>query len=76
MNQVDAINSRRRGSRSEYRDGYQSTPLLLAAFFGQAESVEYLLRGSQPKLKNKDGALPAQAMMADRTITEWVAGIF
>ena len=75
MNQVDAIQLLAdEGADLDARDGYQSTPLLLAAFFGQAESVEYLLkRGANPKLKNKDGALPDQAMMADRTITEWVA---
>ena len=46
----------------------------LAAFFGQTKSVEVLLqRGADPNLRNKDGALPAQAMMANRAVTEWVA---
>ena len=75
MNQVDAIQLLAdEGADLNARDGHQSTPLLLAAFFGQTESVECLLqRGANPKLKNKDGALPEQAMMANRTITEWVA---
>ena len=75
MNQVDAIQLLAdEGADLNARDGHQSTPLLLAAFFGQAESVECLLqRGANPKLKNKDGSLPEQAMMANRSITEWVA---
>ena len=75
MNQVNAIELLTdEGADLNARDGHQSTPLLLAAFFGQTESVEYLLkRGANPKLKNKDGSLPEQAMMANRTITEWVA---
>jgi peptidoglycan/LPS O-acetylase OafA/YrhL len=63
-----------RGANLNSRDNHLSTPLLLAAFFGNAESVEYLLqRGADPYLKNKDGALPVQAMMANRQITEWLA---
>ena len=75
MNQVDAIQLLAdEGADLNARDGHQSTPLLSAAFFGQAESVECLLqRGANPKLKNKDGSLPEQAMMANRSITEWVA---
>ena len=75
MNQVDAIKLLvDEGANLNSRDGHQSTPLLLAAFFGNIEAVEYLLqRGADPKLKNKDGAIPVQAMMANRQITEWVA---
>ena len=75
MNQVDAIQLLAdKGANLNARDGHQSTPLLLAAFFGHAESVECLLqRGADPRLKNKDGSLPEQAMLANRTITEWVA---
>ena len=75
MNQVDAIQLLAdEGADLNARDGHQSTPLLLAAFFGQKESVQCLLqRGANPKLKNKDGSLPEQAMMANRSITEWVA---
>tara|TARA_B100000963_G_scaffold331631_1_gene322535 strand:+ start:82 stop:1515 length:1434 start_codon:yes stop_codon:yes gene_type:complete len=75
MNQVDAIQLLAdEGADLNARDGHQSTPLLVAAFFGQTESVECLLqRGANPKLKNKDGSLPEQAMMANRSITEWVA---
>lgn len=76
MNQVNAIKLLiDEGANLNSRDGHQSTPLSHAAFFGQAESVECLLKmGADPKLKNKDGSLPEQAMMANRTITEWVAG--
>ena len=75
MNQVEAIELLiDEGADLDSRDGHQSTPLLLAAFFGQTKSVEVLLqRGADPNLRNKDGALPAQAMMANRTVTEWVA---
>jgi peptidoglycan/LPS O-acetylase OafA/YrhL len=75
MNQVDAIKLLvDNGANLNSRDDHQSTPLLLAAFFGHAESVDCLLqRGADVKLKNKDGALPQEAMMANRAITEWVA---
>ncbi|HBJ60206.1 MAG TPA: hypothetical protein DDY76_00550, partial [Opitutae bacterium] len=75
MNQVEAIELLiDEGANLDSRDGHQSTPLLLAAFFGQTKSVEVLLqRGADPNLRNKDGALPAQAMMANRAVTEWVA---
>ncbi len=75
MNQVEAIELLiNEGANLDSRDGHQSTPLLLAAFFGQTKSVEVLLqRGADPNLRNKDGALPAQAMMANRAVTEWVA---
>lgn len=75
MNHVEAIHLLAdKGANLNARDGHQSTPLLLAAFFGHAESVECLLqRGADPRLKNKDGSLPEQAMLANRTITEWVA---
>ena len=75
MNQVDAIQLLAdEGADLNARDGHKSTPLLLAAFFGQAQSVDLLLqRGADPTLKNKDGSIPANAMMANRAITEWVA---
>ena len=75
MDQVNAIKLLTdEGANLNSRDGHQSTPLLLAAFFGQFKSVEILLqRGADSKLKNKDGSLPEQAMMANRKITEWVA---
>ena len=75
MNQVNAIQLlAEEGADLNSRDEHQSTPLLLASFFGQTESVECLLQmGANPKLKNKDGSLPEQAMMANRSITEWVA---
>ncbi|MBP51567.1 MAG: hypothetical protein CMI27_00300 [Opitutae bacterium] len=75
MNHVEAIKLLlEEGANLNSRDGHQSTPLLLAAFFGQAPSVELLLkRGADPTLKNKDGSIPAHAMMANRAITEWVA---
>ena len=75
LNQVDAIKLLvDNGANLNSRDDHQSTPLLLAAFFGHAESVDCLLqRGADVKLKNKDGALPQEAMMANRAITEWVA---
>ena len=75
MNQVDTIKvlADNRANLNS-RDDHQSTPLLVAAFFGNAESVECLLqRGANAKLKNKDGALPQEAMMANRAITEWMA---
>ena len=75
MNQVDTVKLLiDEGANLNSRDGHQSTPLLLAAFFGNTESVESLLQGgADPDLRNKDGALPVQAMMANRQITEWVA---
>lgn len=75
MNHVEAIKLLvEEGANLNSRDGHQSTPLLLAAFFGQAQSVDLLLqRGADPTLKNKDGAIPVHAMMANRAITEWVA---
>ncbi len=75
MNHVEAIKLLvEEGANLNSRDGHQSTPLLLAAFFGQAQSVDLLLQsGADPTLKNKDGAIPVHAMMANRAITEWVA---
>jgi len=75
MNRVETIRLLAdKGANLNAKDGHQSTPLLVAAFFGQTESVETLLElGANPMLKNKDGALPEQAMMANQAITEWVA---
>ena len=63
-----------KGANLNSRDGHQSTPMHLAAFFGRTACVRILIdKGADPELRNKDGARPQEAILANREITKWVA---